>query len=566
MAETLPAKLAGDIQHLQNLLSERRLDESVAFWHTGLTRDPAPLRLLHGVNQFVQSGARTAALFLLEQGGVDFSGHPLLTRWQGDLLARENRFAQAQEVLTRALELEADPPNTPTLTHTLDILAGVSLSLGGYGRIADAHLQAVRRTPSPDFVARYLLLAAFRPEFDGAAFRARAEELVSLLPSRPVRHGFGGWDWSPDRRLRLVVTTRHSHCRLLGLYQVLPVMRFLQADPRFDLIVLDGDYGPAEFAALWQAEHIKVQSVARLSEPDLCSHITALKPDILFDLTGHDSAPLGLITRHRLAPVQTTVFYAELGTPEMDHVLISGHLMPPDPEMIAAPLLASLPVLSPYETRDAEVPIKPGPVMQNGYVTFGSLNALMKITDDCLGLWSRILQAEPAARLLIKAAGLDDPPTAAQFRSRLIRLGMPVERVRVCGHVPERDYIDLHGQIDILLDTFPYNGATTTLRALWHGLPCVSLRGNMPYARMGYECLYRVGLGDCVAGNKAAYLRIARRLAARAQEYSAQREALRRRLQYSPLMNAQRYGQTLADSLYRLWRCRADKAAAGPLL
>ena len=130
-----------------------------------------------------QAGARTGALFLLEQGGVDFSGHPLLPRWQGDLLVRENRFVEAETVLARVLE------PAPTDPHTLDTLARFALALGSYEQIAQAHLQAVRHTPTPGFVARYLLLAAFRPEFDGPAFRARVQE-------------FSAWRQALRRRLQ----------------------------------------------------------------------------------------------------------------------------------------------------------------------------------------------------------------------------------------------------------------------------------------------------------------------------------------------------------------------------
>src|SRR5262249_40154824 len=139
--------------------------------------------------------------------------------------------------------------------------------------------------------------------------------------------------------------------------------------------------------------------------------------------------------------------------------------------------------------------VAPVPARRVGAVTFGSFNNLAKVTDGVIATWGRLLAAVPGSRLLLKARPFADPDTVAGCRAALEHVGVAAYRLsRVATSESWRDQMDQYGGIDIALDTFPYNGTTTTCDALWMGVPVITLRGDRHACRVGASLLGQLGL------------------------------------------------------------------------
>ena len=137
-----------------------------------------------------------------------------------------------------------------------------------------------------------------------------------------------------------------------------------------------------------------------------------------------------------------------------------------------------------------QAPVAPLPVLQKGSITFGSFNTRPKLSPTTLKLWAQVLQAVPLSQLLIKTKGLDDPATRQALQDQLVALGIAPERLILLGYAHSMiDHLHTYSQIDIALDSFPYNGATTTCEALWMSVPVITLVGEQHVSRMGLSIL-----------------------------------------------------------------------------
>ncbi len=184
-------------------------------------------------------------------------------------------------------------------------------------------------------------------------------------------------------------------------------------------------------------------------------------------------------------------------------------------------------------------------------MTFGSFNNLSKLSLAAIGLWSRVLHALPGSRLLLKGKGLGEPGARRRVEKAFADCGVAAERVDLKGWAASAEsHLALYHQVDIALDSFPYNGATTTCEALWMGAPVVSLAGRSHASRMGLSLLSAAGLPELARDSEAGFLAAAAELAADPARLAALRLSLRDRLRTSPLMDERGFTRAL-ENLYR---------------
>jgi predicted O-linked N-acetylglucosamine transferase (SPINDLY family) len=208
--------------------------------------------------------------------------------------------------------------------------------------------------------------------------------------------------------------------------------------------------------------------------------------------------------------------------------------------------------------------VAPPPSAAGKPITFGSFNSLAKVSTATLDLWSAVLQAVPDACLMVKAKGLADEGVRARLIDRLKARGIEPQRVTIRGWEKQHGgQLSVYSDVDIALDTYPYNGGTTTCEALWMGVPVVTQAGTTHASRMGASLLRAAGLAEFVAGSPDEYLRVAVALAREPQRIARLRHGMRERLRRSPLMDEIGFTRDL-ESLYRdIWRkwcgkCRAS--------
>jgi hypothetical protein len=191
----------------------------------------------------------------------------------------------------------------------------------------------------------------------------------------------------------------------------------------------------------------------------------------------------------------------------------------------------------------------------NGSITFGCLNNFIKVNPPLIRLWATVLQrVENSTMVLHCKPGRHWRATLDLFAAA----GVDPGRVQYVGYLPAESYFAQYHNLDIALDTTPYAGGTTTCDALFMGVPVVTIRGGTAVGRMGVSILGQIGHDQWVAENGAEYVEIAVSLAADPMALNEIRQALRRRVIESPLMDATGFTAGFEAGLREAWRTVRD--------
>jgi len=299
------------------------------------------------------------------------------------------------------------------------------------------------------------------------------------------------------------------------------------------------------------------RSILELNDRAVAERIAADRIDILVALAGHTSGNRLGVMAFQPAPVQVDWgSLASLGMEQVTYRLSDPCLDPPETRRNYVEELVYLPggfvCYRPAEDMPA---IGPAPVLRNGYVTFGSLNSLLKINDDTLTLWAQVLQAVPASRLLLKFPGSHDPRLADEVRTRFQEKGIEAERLIIAGYCRSMpDHWQHYHAVDIALDTYPFNGCVTSLEGLWMGVPLISLAGRRYTSRTGLSILTSLELDFFCAHTPTEYVAKARALAGQVPSLAKLRASLRERMQASALCDGQRYARELVAAFRGIWQ------------
>jgi predicted O-linked N-acetylglucosamine transferase (SPINDLY family) len=304
--------------------------------------------------------------------------------------------------------------------------------------------------------------------------------------------------------------------------------------------------------------------VAGMNDQQIAELIRADQIDILVDLSLHSAHNRMMVFAHKPAPVQVTylAYCSTSGMEQIDYRITDPWMDPPGSD------------LSVYTEQSVHLPetywcyskpifeIAPGalPADASGVVTFGCLNNFCKVSADALAAWARILAEVPESRLLLHTS-------TGSHRDRVLEIfaaqQVPASRIEFIDYLTTVEYFRTYGRIDIALDSFPYNGGTTTCDALWMGVPVVSLAGQLAVARAGVSLLSNVGLPSLIAHSVDEYVQIATALACDRQRLRQLRGGLRARMEASPLMDAPRFTRHLENAYRWMWRqwCAKQPAA-----
>ena len=280
--------------------------------------------------------------------------------------------------------------------------------------------------------------------------------------------------------------------------------------------------------------------------------------DILIDLAGHTEDNRLKVFSKRVAPVQVSYlgYPNTTGLSEMDY-LVSDRFLDPDDESekyYTEKLLYLPNSFFCYKAPSICPDIVSAPVIQNDYVTFGSYNKLTKISDEVIALWSQVLQAVPNSRLIFQCLSLNDPPTRERYEKLFLANHISLERIDFISSSSFSDYLAGHANVDIVLDTFPWNGHTVSCHALWMGVPVVTLALDKRSSRMGLSILKTLGLDSCIAFNKEQYVNCARQLAEDRPQLETIRKNLRVRMRSSALCNGKQFTQDFETQLRSIWQ------------
>lgn len=300
------------------------------------------------------------------------------------------------------------------------------------------------------------------------------------------------------------------------------------------------------------------RDVAAMNDAALMQQIRDDGIDILVDLAGHTGHNRLAVFARRAAPLQVTWlgYPNTTGLTGMDYRLTDAAADPPGFEVLSTEKLWRLPhSYFCYKPDDTAPEVADLPAIQAGVVTLGSCNVRAKLSPSVLQVWAEALQALPNARLLLKAKTLIDPKVQQDLRDFFAARGIASERLNIRGFAQDpRDHLATYNAIDLAVDSYPYNGATTTCEALWMGVPVVSWAGDRPQARMGASILTAAGLPELVAENRDDYLARIIDWASDLPRLALLRSELRSRLRQSPLLDATGFTRDLETAYQAMWQ------------
>lgn len=302
-----------------------------------------------------------------------------------------------------------------------------------------------------------------------------------------------------------------------------------------------------------------------MSDEGLRRQIIEDEIDLLVDLSGHTAHARFTMFAMGAAPVQLSYLgYPTIsGVPAIDFRVTDSVIDPGDMPPVAAEQPICLPrTMFCFRPDPAAPALAPPPAQVNGYVTFGSFNNIAKVTDHTLEIWAQAMSAVSGSRLLLKSGAMAQATNRGSIEAFFERCGISRDRLMLQPwNVDKHGHLSVYNEVDIALDPFPYNGATTTCEALWMGVPVVTRRGITHTSRMGASILSAIGREQWIADSDDEFVAIAKNLAGDLPGLAAWRAIARERLNVSPLLDQRGFAHDFEAVLERAWQMVGARAA-----
>lgn len=553
-AVELAPDFAGAHCNLGNvLLSQERGGEAVACYRQALKLSPGlPEALINLALVMQDHGYLPGALEYYEKRAQrhpnDFLPHIRIAQ----ALQAMGRWDDAARSLEHAREIKPDSIEVlATLSANFVYIGDVRTGTEYLQRLLDATPQNANAQSRLVFDSMYLPNRSGREICRGFLEWAELYATRPLLPLPPASTA------EPERRLRIGYVS-HDFRRHSVAYFLEPILRH-HDHASFEVYcysnLLEGDQVTERFRELAD----QWRDISTLSEQAVVELVREDRIDLLIDLSGHTTGNrLGAFAR-KPAPVQLTYLGhpATTGLDTIDYRL--GDAIT-DPSDLSAghysETLRHLPrCFLTYQPSDDAPPISASPFVASGHVTFGSFNNLAKVNDEVIAAWARVLNTVPNSRLMLKFYAL----SSARGRKRIVdgfaAHGVAEDRLDlVAWSAGANEHLSSYNQVDIALDTFPYNGTTTTCEALWMGVPVICLEGERHSARVGASLLHAVGLPELLAKDAEELVHIAAELATDPERLAKLRLGLRERMAASPLLDHAGFTRNLESAYRDMWR------------
>ncbi len=310
------------------------------------------------------------------------------------------------------------------------------------------------------------------------------------------------------------------------------------------------------------------REVVEMSDREIAEAMRADGIDVAVFIGGRFDGNRPLVAAYRAAPVQ--ISYLDGGTSgirHMDYWITDGTLHPEgETRELFSEELFRLPVFYSFTRPMPDVPVVTPPVLREGRITFGSFTQPARITDEVISVWAEILHAVPESRVLLKSRNRYGDRSNRHFLEEAFgEHGISRDRVLLGTTTDSHSaHLAQYGRVDVALDTFPFNAATTNFEALWMGVPIVTLPGTRFVARMGAAILTSAGYPELVATSRNHYIDIAVGLARDVARLADLRSGLRERLRSSPLCDGPAYARSMEAAYRSMWRrwCRQQAVEA----
>ena len=470
-------------------------------------------------------------------------------RGLGQALAHQGQYAKAIALLRTARQLTKD-------TVDIDlVLADIMLKCGDLPETI-AILEAVLKKHPDNVNADSILLRSLAKQSttDGVTLSKAAKSWAKHHMPIAAQPEFTN-SKQTDKRLRIGWISPffcdHPSFKLLGA-----LARHLNRND-VELFLYSATPRPDQVTHAWQVMADGWREVYGQDPMHIANRIRKDKIDILIDLCGpHPAQPIEVFALHS-APVQASMAANSTGMPQMDYLI--GHKELFSGKLAANKLLSEQPqILSfgPYLPGefDDTIPVSPLPAAFGDVIRFGCIDRLSHISDETLMCFARILNKVKNSRIVVQDEVLEDAYAAKTFLDRARQAGIKRDKLDLAGRIEQQDRATLYAQIDVGLAPFPAICLENHFEMLWHGVPFVSLAGELTGSRMGLGLLSDIGLGALCAHTQKGYVDKCIMLTADLAALGSIRENMRERLQNSKALHAPAVAREFEDACREMWQ------------
>ncbi len=546
----------------QSMVALGRLEEAVSWANRAVSAAaPQPAHRAHEMagHALMGMGRSDEAIEAYKRSVSPEPGFAVAYSNLGNALQQRARVEEGMIALEMAIKLD---PNLP------DARNNYGNALKDLARLDEAcveYRKAVALRPETALFGSNLVYAMwFRQACDPAEVLAEsrawaafhAEPLTRVAPPHPN-------DRNPDRVIRVGLISPDFRFHPVGRLIAPMILHHNKAEVA--IVLFSGVVRPDALTQQMYAAADEVIDVRGASDDYLAAAARAARIDVLVDLQVHMSGTRLKAFAMRPAPVQVTYlgYCSTTGMSAMDYVLTDRTLDPwdgPDPDGGAPSPIHSERLLHLdgcywcySEPPDLPEPNPlPATAVNGGAITFGSLNSFTKLNDGVLNVWCELLRSVPNSRMFLVVPG--GAHRQQEVANMFVHRGVAADRLRMTDIVSARDYFLLYQNVDIALDPFPYAGGTTTMDALYMGVPVVTLAGRWATARAGVTLLTNAGLPQWIAHTPQEYIALAASLASDLPALAELRRTLRTHLKSSVLMDGPRFAADVERTFRRAWR------------
>jgi len=484
----------------------------------------------------------------------------------GGIYYRQGKFAKAIKYYKQALSV--DPEHIWAINNLGNVYKGKGL--------VDESIEYLKKIFEirPDYAAshsNFLLTLNYSPSYDRASLfkeHQKFNEQHALPLAESIKPHSNERD--PDKRLKIGYMSQDFRKHSVA-YFIEPILANHDSE-QFEIHCYYNHTQNDEVTQRLKKCTNKWVNTVELSDEEIVEQIRKDEIDIMVDLMGHTGMNRILVFAKKPAPIQMTYlgYSNTTGLTTIDYLLTDHYVNPEGSEKFNSETLIRMP--NSYfcygpgdETKNVQV--NSLPALQNDYITFASFNVRPKLSPQLLKLWSTILKEIPNSKLLLKSRNYADVVSQTDryerekiFEEYFADLDVEFNRVIIEGFSPSmQEHLEMYHKVDIALDSFPYNGATTTCEALWMGVPVVNLVGETHVSLMGLSILSTLGLEELIAYTPEEYVDICINLASDLDYLESIRQEMRERMLASPLMDGQTFTRELEFHYRAMWQKWCDQ-------
>lgn len=390
----------------------------------------------------------------------------------------------------------------------LPVLASNYCNIGDVSKGINYFRESLILNPKPEVYGSLLFNLNYLEDFDFKEYFEAADKVKSFYKKYGYKINSKKNLEVDNKKIKLGFVSGDLREHAVG-YQIFEVVACLSKNSDFELYAYYNDIEEDKLTNKFKKIFKFWRSIKKMSDSLVIDQIKLDQIDILIDLSGYTEGNRLQVFFNKPAPLQVSWagYLASSGLKEIDYIIVDEHIAANlDEENQFTEKLWKLKNTWSVLTPTNNIVLDNVPAKNNGYITFGSFNNLKKINKKIIKLWSQILYQCKDSKLLLIASQFKDKKFTEYFSKFFLDERVKLEQLVLKEETSRNDLLNLYNTIDISLDTFPYNGGTTSLESIFMCVPVLTKKGNTFLSKCGESINTSIGLKDWIAEDDKDYV------------------------------------------------------------